>query len=179
MVEAAVVLPIDKSIHILVVMLLIAANGADIIFAVGMRLAEPDMALSAGATVAFPIHVHDGGVGHIVGVIHAAAGFTDTVYKVMLFLNPLVADGAKAGMHIPVRAVLVYYVLMGGVAAESADIILHGMFPGNKQIADRTACLMALIVTGIHQGMLVLHVATNGACTILHGVPLVNSQPTD
>ena len=137
------------------------------------------MALGAGAAVAFPIHIHDGGVGHIVGVVHAAAGFADTVYKVMLFLDPLVTDGAKAFVHIPEGAIIVYFMFVGGVAAEGADIILHRMLLGNKQIADRTACLMALIVTGIHQGMLVIHVATNGACTILHGVPLVNSQPTD
>ena len=124
MIEAAVVLLIDESIRILVVMFLIAASGADIILTVGMRFAEPDMALSAGATVAFSIHIHDGGVGHIVGVIHAAAGFADTVYKVMLFLDPLFADGAAAGMHIPEGAIIVYFMFVGGVAAESADIII-------------------------------------------------------
>ena len=170
MVKATVILPIDESIHILVVMLLIAADGADIIFAVGMRLAEPDIALGAGAIVAFPVHIHDGGVGHGVGVIHAAAGFADTVYKVMLLLDPLVTDGAEAFMHIPVGATVGQLMLMLRVTTNSADAILHGVFLGNKQIADRTACLMALIVTGIHQGMLVIHVATNGACSILHGV---------
>ena len=124
MIEAAVVLLIDESIRILVVMLLITANGADIIFAVGMRFTEPDIALGAGTVVAFTIHIHDGGVGHIVGVIHAAAGFADTVYKVMLFLDPLFADGAAAGMHIPEGAIIVYFMFVGGVAAESADIII-------------------------------------------------------
>lgn len=124
MIEAAVVLLIDESIRILVVMFLIAASGADIILTVGMRFAEPDMALSAGATVAFSIHIHDGGVGHIVGVIHAAAGFADTVYKVMLFVDPLVTDRAAAGMPIPVGAIIIYFMFVGGVAAEGADIIL-------------------------------------------------------
>lgn len=178
-VGATTILPIRDGISIPMVMLLIVADFANTLFIVGMRLAEPDMALGAGAAVAFPIHIHDGGVGHIVGVVHAAAGFADTVYKVMLFLDPLVTDGAKAFVHIPEGAIIVYFMFVGGVAAEGADIILHRMLLGNKQIADRTACLMALIVTGIHQGMLVIHVATNGACTILHGVPLVNSQPTD
>lgn len=178
-VGATTILLIRNGISIPMVMLLIVADFANTLFIVGMWLAEPDMALGAGAAVAFPIHIHDGGVGHIVGVVHAAAGFADTVYKVMLFLDPLVTDGAKAFVHIPEGVIIVYFMFVGGVAAEGADIILHRMLLGNKQIADRTACLMALIVTGIHQGMLVIHVATNGACTILHGVPLVNSQPTD
>ncbi len=166
-------------ISVLMVMLLIAADGADIIFAVGVRFTEPDMALGAGAAVAFTIHIHDGGVGHIVGVIHAAAGFTDTVYKGMLFLDVLATDGADACMYISVRAILVYFMFMGSVVAGRADTILHGMFLGNKQIADRTACIVVLIIGGIHQGMLVLHVAANGAFAILHNVPLVNSQPTN
>lgn len=104
-------------------MYLIAADGAGIIHKC-VRFENHRVTLGAGAIVPFTTQIRNRCVDHLVFMVFAIADGTDTIHKGMLLLEHLAANGTSTSMIIYIRNTTIRLMLVGGVAAESADIIL-------------------------------------------------------